>query len=759
MTLRPSTLRHSTRILLRGAACLVLHAAWVPSAVLAQAPAATIHRDAWGVPHVFSDTDAGAVFGMAWALAEDDWPLIEENYLQALGRRAELTGSAAVPGDWMARALRIVPLSIAEYETAAPHMRSLLDAFAAGMNRWLERRPPDQVRVLRRIEPWYPLALIRFKYYQNEFLGYAGLRSEWVEPVIRRSEVGSAGPSLEADAESATLPGGRAGAAPVRATAASAAPHAFSIDAQFDEWGLRPRGSNQWAVARSRTADGSTLLLINPHQSFVGVQRYAEIHLDSREGLQFSGLTVFGFLLPYMGNNERLGWAYTDNYADHSDLYGIAFDDPANPLRYRYGDGHRMAESWTDSIRVRTEDGMQRRTFRFWRTHHGPIVGIASDGRPLSVKLARMTEGRWFDQWHDMIRARTLEQWKQAVAPLHVAYMNTMYGDADGNIGYIYNSAVPRRQPGVDPSGILDGSDPATEWQGFHSLDELPQVWNPDSGWLLNTNSTPFTATTGLAWSRDDFPAYMVGAETDNARAVSSRRVLTSFDDATFDEFAQRVWDTRLSEADVMVPALLEEWQAMPASADRAALAPVIERLRSWNRIADTASVETTWFVLAAEHRALARSSGRQGSHARVQGLADALRALRSEWGTIEVAWGRLNRHQRPLPGAPVALDTARASLPVGATSGGLGSIFSYESAPFGAAGPRIGRGGNSFVKVIAFGPQLRAASILNYGQSGDPASAHFFDQAALYARRQFKPAWFSRADVEANAVRSYDVR
>jgi acyl-homoserine lactone acylase PvdQ len=726
----------------------------LPQAVHAQAPAATIHRDAWGVPHVFSDTDAGAVFGMAWALAEDDWPLIEENYLQALGRRAELSGQDAIAGDWMARALRIVPLSITEYETASPRMRILLDAFANGMNRWLANRPTADVRVLERIEPWYPLALIRFKYYQNEFLGYAGLRGAWVGPIIARSAGVGQGPGVDPARGSAD-----ARADDDVAWLRSPAQYAFSIEAQFDHYGRRPQGSNQWALAPSRTADGSTLLLINPHQSFVGVQRYAEIHLDSREGLRFSGLTVFGFLLPYMGNNDRLGWAYTDNYADHSDLYGLTFDDAANPLHYRYDGGYRAAESWTDSLLVRTDNGMRSRTFRFWSAHHGPIVGMAEDGRALAVKLARMDEGRWFDQWDGMIRARTLDEWKAAVAPLHVAYMNTMYADADGNIGYIYNSAVPRRRPGIDPSGILDGSDPATEWQGFHTLDELPQVWNPDTGWLLNTNSTPFTATTGLSWSRDDFPAYMVGTETDNARAVSSRRVLTSLSSATFENFAARVWDTRLSEVDVMLPALLTEWEAMPAAPDKHALAGAIDRLRNWDRTADAASVETTWFVLSNERRILAQRARAQQAHPRVEGLRDALRLLQEEWNTTEVPWGRLNRHQRPLPGATVALDTARASLPVGGASGGLGSVFSYESAPFGSPGLRIGRGGNSFVKVISFGPAVRAASILNYGQSGDPASSHFFDQAALYVRRQFKPAWFTRADVEENAERSYTVR
>jgi acyl-homoserine-lactone acylase len=718
--------------------CAILHT----GNASAQAPSATIHRDAWGTPHVFSDTDAGAMFGMAWALAEDDWPLIEENYLRALGRSAELSGEQALMGDWMARALQITSLSINEYRSATPRMRTLLDAYAAGMNRWLSQRPRSQIRVLERIEPWYPLALIRFKYYQNEFLGYAGLRNNWVPPMVARSAAAVAGPAISTGAEPAQT-------APVLD---------FTFEAQFDEWGLRPRGSNQWAVAPSRTAAGRALLLINPHQSFVGVQRYAEIHIDSREGLRFSGLTVFGFLLPYMGNNDRLGWAYTDNYADHSDLYAQRFDDTANPLRYRYGAGYRDAETWTDSIRVRTASGMTTRRYRFWSTHHGPLVGIGDDGRPLAVKLARMPEGRWFDQWDAMIRARNLTEWKAAYGMLNVAYMNTMYADADGNIGYVYGSAVPKRRAGINPNGILDGSDPNTEWQGFHAFEELPQVWNPPTGWLLNTNSSPFTATTGLTMTRASFPAYMVGTETDNARAVSSRRLLSSLRNVTFEQFASAALDSRLSEADALIPALLDEFGALPASAEKQALTPAVDRLRAWNRTADTASIETTWFVLASERRILAQRAGEQRARPHTQALSEALRLLEQTWRTPEVPWGRLNRHQRPLPGAPQALDTTRNSLAVGGAPGGLGSIFTFETQPGGAA-PRLGRGGNSFVKVIEFGPAVRAGSILNYGQSGDPASAHFFDQAALYARRQFKPAWFSRAEVESNSVRNYTVR
>ena len=711
-------------------------------AARAPRPTATIYRDAWGAPHVFSETDQGAVYGMAWALAEDDWALMEENYLHALGRHAELAGETSVADDWMGRALELAPLSIQEYKQASPRIRGLLDAYAAGLNAWLAAQPATRKRVLHSIEPWYPLALIRYKYYQNEYLGYAGLRSGWAKRLMENG-----------------LPAGKR----VGALETPADPEELRYyEAQFDELGFRPRGSNEWAVAPSRTAAGHALLLINPHQSFVGVQRYAEIHLDSREGLRFSGLTVFGFLLPYMGHNQHLGWAYTDNDADHSDLYAEVFDDPAQPLHYKYDAGYRTAETWTDSIRVRVGDALQTRAFRFYKTHHGPLVGIDNDGRPVAAKLARMQEGGWFAQWDEMIRARTLPEWKKAMARLNVAYMNTMYADAAGNIGYVYASAVPRRRPGVDPRGILDGTTSNTEWQGFHSFDELPQVFNPASGWLLNTNSTPFTATTGLPYKREDFPAYMIGSESDNARARSSRRVLENLRAVTFDDFAIKVLDTRLSMADSALTLLSAEWttaRAQPGMVGKtniavADLEPVIQRLKTWDRVARAESVETMWFIIMFEQHGRIRATTPQLTVA----LAQALELLQKQYGTIEVPWGTINRHQRPLPGAPTTvLDTARPSLAVDGSHSAVGSVFTFATRP-GAVTPRLGVAGNSFVKVVEFGPEIRARSILNYGQSGDPASPHFFDQARLYARKQFKPAWFTREDVIANAKRSYTV-
>jgi len=714
---------------------------------------ATIYRDTYGVPHVFGPTDEAVAFGAAWVQAEEDWPMVARNFLRASGRGTELLGADALADDYVARALAIPRLSQEEYAASTPRMKALLDAYAAGFNAYLDAHP-DERGLLERVEPWHTLALIRFKYHQLEFLGYGGFRGAHIERLLDDG-----------------WPGGGGAITPVSADEDF---HGRSL-MRFAETlrgplGDIPLGSNEWALGPSRTANGTTMLLVNPHQSFFGVERYLEIHLHGPE-LVFSGLTRFGFLLPYMGNNPRLGWTYTDNYADISDLYVERFDDPSRPLAYRYGDGTRTAETWTETVSVKADGGTEERTLTFWKTHHGPIVGLDAEGRPLAARIAQLEEGGWFAQLDAMIRARSLAEFREAVARLSIAYMNLMYADADGNIWYLYGSAVPRRDPSIDWGSPVDGSDPRTEWGDYHPLEDLPQVLNPSSGWLLNTNSSPFVATDEVGFARQDFPPYMIGEEENNWRARSSRRVLESLERATFDDFARAALDTRLSLADSLVPELVRQWETLPSrelrmiplglepgSPRRAEVAEVIERLLDWDRRATIGSVETTWFVLATErHYMRGRGNPAANDLAYLKALADVLADLEAEWGRIEVPWGEVNRLQRPPSQDPDDFSAELPSVPVAGAPSAAGSVFVFHTAPPGSAGVRYGRHGNSFVKVIEFGPPaVRGRSLLVFGQSGDPDSPHFFDQAELYSAGEFKPAWFTRAEVEANAERSY---
>lgn len=699
----------------------------------------TIHRDTWGVPHIYGPTDASVVFGAAYAQAEDNWWQVEDNFVRAIGRGAELYGEDALLDDYLARGLEISHRSILEYERAPERMRRLYDAYAAGFNYFLDTHPEVERRVLDRVQPWHTLALIRFKYHHNEYLGYAGLRQGQSQRVLEKARVGAA----QRD--------DRDGLGQAQVLSPSLA---WPVDFLSPN-GDRALGSNEWAVAGSRTASGYPMLLINPHVSFFGLSTYTEVHLQSDEGLSFSGLTRFGFMLPYMGNNAYLGWAYTDNYGDHGDLYLEEFD--ADGDAYRYGDGWRELTSWTDTISVRTESGLESRNYHFTKTHHGPILGVTEDGRPLAVRLAKLDEGGWFEQWYGMMRAHSLQEWRASMALLNVPYMNSMYADRDGNILYIYNHAIPRRSLAYEWSQPVDGTDPGTEWKGYHSLDELPQFLNPATGYLQNTNSSPFVVTDGIEVGPEDFPAYMVGGETDNRRSQRSRRVLRELHDLTLESFARAVLDTRLIAADEWLDDLFAAYEEFdrdnPARA--ASLAGPIAALRNWDRQAAKALVSTTLFVLWTE---VVNPDRVKQTDQWIEALTQVVEDLKSDWGTWEVPWGEVNRIQRPDAAGRLPFDDALPSQPVAGAPGWLGSVFTFHARRAEGGKRRYGRHGNSFVKVVEFAPEVRARSIFVFGQSGDPASPHYFDQADLYSAKQFKPAWFSRDEVEAQAERTYDL-
>ncbi|MEA2562447.1 MAG: acyl-homoserine-lactone acylase [Acidobacteriota bacterium] len=687
-------------------ALFLLLLTFVVTPALVTAQSATIYRDTWGVPHIYGPTDASVAFGMAYAQAEDNFAHLQDNFLRALGRAAEVHGEEALQDDQLARALEIPRLAREEYERSTPRMRAIYDAYAAGLERYVANtaKNPQAPRILERFEPWYPLALMRLKYHQLEFLGYAGLD-------FHNLKVAVPDPSE------------------------------------------KPQGSNSWAAAPAKSASGHPLLLINPHVGFFGVGQYYEAHLHSDEGWDFSGVGRYGLPFPYMGHNEALGWAHTDNYPDHGDLYVETFDDPSNPLAYRYGTGHKTATQWTEEIRVK---GGETRRFTFRKTHHGPIL-TEHDGKPVAVKLDKIEEGGWLDQWYEMSRARSLAEFKQALRRVAIPYMNITYADRDGNILYVYNGTVPRRSTKFDWSKPVDGSDPETEWQGFHPFEDLPQVLNPPSGFVQSCNSSPFATTTAGNPDPAGFPKYMIGTETDNGRARVSKRILSGQEKFTFEEWTHAATDTRVLEAEAQIPQIVAEWERLEGER-KEALAPLISELKAWDRVSRTDSVAMTlfadWFGRWRDRPV--SSEAEQPFGTRVTMLEEVRADLERGWGTWRVAWGEVNRLQRTSWTGGEPFSDEHPSLAVPGGPGWLGIVFNFYNRPVPFSKRRYGVTGNSYVSVVEFAPRVKARSIVYFGQSGDPKSPHYFDQAPLYARGEFKPAWFTLEEIKANLERSY---
>jgi acyl-homoserine lactone acylase PvdQ len=702
------------------AAPVVLHAAGPAE----MAASVTIYRDDYGVPHVYGPTDAACAFGYMYAQAEDNFWQIEDSYIRSLGRASEVYGAKTVADDELVRALEIPRLAQEEYEHLPARTKEILHAGSEGLNYFLARNPQVKPRLLTRFEPWYGLAFNRYALYFQFIYRRSGLGPEDIKSVTEQD--GAKGEDKKTSAK---------------------------LEArERDAWMLaaESQGSNMWAVTPARSADGHALLFINPHQPFFGAGQWYEGHVHSDEGWDMTGASFFGSPLPTIGHNEFLGWSHTVNAPDIVDVWEEAFDKPGDPLAYRYDGEYRRATEWSDTLKVKTASGMAEHKVTFRKTHHGPIVA-RRDGKWLSVKMARFEEGGQLDEWYNMTRARNLDEFKKAMSATAVPMFNAVYADREGNIFYVYNGAVPRRSPKFDWSKPVDGSTSGTEWHGYHAFNELPQVTNPKSGFVQNCNSTPFLTTLGDNPDPGQFPKYMVG-EGDTARARISRRILWNQDKFTFDEWAKAGFNTYVIQAETELGDLSKAWDKSPSAKAASAYA----ELMNWDHVSRTNSVPMTLFTLWHEKQygtAVIRAGKKEDP---VRSLEQVLSDLEGAFGTWRVAWGDLNRLERRQSGGEEPFRDDVKSLPVAGAPGDVGIVFNFYARPEKDQKRRYGVAGHSFISVVDFGAEIQARSILVFGENSDPASPHYFDQSELYARQEFKPAYFSLADIKAHAERTY---
>lgn len=702
------------------------------------AASVTIYRDNWGVPHVYGPTDASVIFGFIYAQAEDNFWQIEDGYIQALGRASEVYGEQSLNADLTNRALEIVRVSQAEYPKLSKQMKEICQATADGLNYYLEKNPQVKPRLITKFEPWYLLAFGRFAQYQLFIYRQSG---------VRDTEIRSAVQEVKAN--------GLTGYLPMSSDVA--------IDDKAEEaWSADQVGSNMWAITPAKSASGHAMLFINPHQPFFGPGQWIEGHVHSDSGWNMAGATFPGSPFPSLGHNDNFGWSHTVNEPDIVDFWIEKFDDPKNPLNYKYGNGYRAATEWTDTVKIKTDKGVQSRAFKYRKTHHGPVVAVR-DGNPLTVRMAKFESYGVIEQRYLMGKARNFKEFRAAMARADVPMFNTMYADREGAIWYLYNGAVPRRDQKFDWLKPVDGSDPGAEWQGYHSIDDLPQLFNPPSGWTQNCNATPFLATEEGKGNPDasKFPKYMVG-EKDNARSRISRRLLGEKAKFSFDDWARAAFDTRVIEAETQIPPLVAEWEKLK-SADTARAektAEAVAALKSWNGVSAIDSVPMTvftlWFHTSLQPQAQAMT--RDNPYPKIAVLEYVLNDIAKSWGTWKAPWGEINRIQRVhTSGYQEPFSDDRPSLPVAGGPGNpIGIVFNFYSPVARGQKRRYGVAGHSFVSVVEFGPKPRALSLLQFGQSADPRSKHYFDQAALYSKQQFKPAWFTLDEIKANLERAY---
>jgi acyl-homoserine lactone acylase PvdQ len=661
---------------------------------------------------VYGQTDADAVFGVIYAQAEDDFNRVETNYLTSLGRLAEAEGERAIYNDLRYRLINDPDDLKAKYEAADPWLKKLMQAWADGLNYYLATHPSVKPRAITHFEPWMPLSF----------------------------SDGSIGPDIERVnlAELAAFyPGGPA---PSRRDEPAAGDY------------VEPTGSNGVAISPKIEKNHHALLLINPHTSFFFRE---EAQMTSGEGLNAYGAITWGQFFVYQGFNERTGWMHTSSGVDNIDEYAETIVKKGDAIYYKYGNEERPVKTRTVMLSYKTPNGMAQKSFTLYFTHHGPIVREA-DGKWIAVRLMQEPV-KAITQSFTRTKARTYKAFVDTMQLHTNSSNNTIYADADGNIAYFHSNFIPKRDPKFDWTKPVDGSNPATEWNGVLSVDDTPHLFNPANGWLYNSNNWPWSAAgPDNSPKRSDFPVYVERGTEESPRGEHALRVLPSRTDYTVDTLIDAAYDSYLPWFADHLPALLKAWDDEPAGSPlKTKLADQIAALRHWDYRWSTSSVPTALAVYWGE--AIGNRINRGTPQDLLNALASASDRLTQDFGTWQTAWGDINRFQRLDDSIATHVDDAKPSIPVGFTSSRWGSLASFGARRYPNTKKMYGSSGNSFVAVIEFGDQVHARAVTAGGVSGDPASRHFNDQASRYATGDLREVYFYRADVDKHAERTYN--
>jgi len=689
-----------------------------------QARNVTIIRDDWGIAHIHGKTDADAVFGMVYAQAEDDFNRVETNYLVSLGRLSEAEGEKEIYRDLRQRLFINDADLRAQYGSSPMWLRALMDGWASGLNYYLATHPTVKPRVITRFEPWMALSFSE---------GSIGGDIERVDLAQLEAFYGN---------KSKTL------------TIA----HDLSPP---DE----PTGSNGIAIAPSNTAGGHALLLINPHTSFFF---RSELQVSSDEGLDAYGAVTWGQFFIYQGFNEGAGWMHTSSSVDNIDEYLESVVKKGDGFAYKYGAEERPVIARTIIVPYKTPAGLATKSFTVYRTHHGPVVREA-DGKWVTIRLMQEPV-KALTQSYLRTKARNYAAFR-TMMELHAnSSNNTVFADSEGNIAYFHSNFVPKRDPKFDWTKPVDGSIPATEWGDVYGIEESPHLLNPSNGWIQNTNNWPFSAAGANSPRQKDYPAYM-DSGSENPRGVHAIRILDGRKGFTLESLIAGAYDSFLTEFAIQVPLLLKAYDQTPASSPyKKELAEQISELRDWDYRWSLNSVPTSLAVFWGEDlwQRVTPDAQKAGTSVyeymrvkatagqRLESLAAASAKLTADFGTWKTPWGEINRFQRLTDDIAPSFNDAGPSIPVSFTSARWGSLASFGARAYPNTRKWYGSAGNSFVTVVEFGTTVRARAVTAGGESGDPASPHFNDQAARYATGDLREVYFYPAQLEGHIERRY---
>ena len=663
-----------------------------------------IIRDEWGVPHIFGKTDADASFGFGYAHAEDDWKHIQESLMGARGMTSQYKGKTSAPQDYLFDLFKVREAVEAKYLTdLKPETRAVVKAYVDALNLYAIENPKKVAPAILPITEHDVVA------------GYT-----WMTPFFYR---------LDGKLEELFTDENKPAVSPWQQQSSLNLPEAV-------------RGSNGFAIAPSRSADGHTRLIVNSHQPMKGLYAWYEAHMVSEEGLNLAGASFPGTPILAQGVTPNLGWTHTVNQPDLVDVYALDVNNEKKPTQYKLDGEWRDFEITKSRFRVKLFGPFSLPITRdvLW-SEHGPVLETPSGF--YAIRFAGLGEVRAVQQWYDMGKATNMAEWREALKQNGVLSFNITYADKEGNIGEIYNARMPKRIEGPDWSKALPGDQSKLIWTEYRDIAELPQIWNPDCGWLFSANATPFKITDAACNNKRENFSETMGLEP--RMTNRARRALELFEpdaEITEEELLDYRADTKYHPESLLMQLVVE---LVTTASDDPLVKEAQEVLRNWD--GDTAqNSRGAALAVITGTRALGYEYIKPEADP-MEMLKKTAEELKEKFGRLDPEWGKVNRIQHgdvnlPLDGGPDVLRAIYADRD-GVVKEGFMNAFA----------------GDTHIMYADWSPQgeLTLQSIHQYGAATmDENSPHYDDQAPLFARGEYKRMPMTLEQVLPTATRDY---
>lgn len=662
-----------------------------------------IIRDQWGVPHIQAPTDAEASYGLAWAQCEDDFVTIQEQMMAVKGLLGEYKGKDGIVIDFAIKFMGLREYVDENYHVMKEETKAIISAYVAALNAYGATHKSEVLD-----NDIFPLSD------QDMMVGY----------LLGMMELTGASRDLQSIMEN-------------------------KLDIPVSNL---PTGSNAIAISSKRTREGQTFLAINSHQPLEGWYSWYEAHLVSDEGLNILGGTFPGGATIFHGVNQHLGWAHTVNHADFSDVYQLEMN-PDDPLQYRFDD------QWLT---------LKERAYWSWLKIAGPLkIPIRKKVYESVYGPAFETEQGFFswsfsvlhaikavDQWHAMNRARNFSEFQDALRIQGIPSTNTIYADDQDNIYYLSNGIIPQRSKNYNWRGTLPGNTSETQWEDdFIPFDSLPQLLNPPSGYLYNTNNTPFSCT-DPAYNIKETPLNLqMGFQRtgkENNRSARLLELLVAEDTLSYADFKRIKYDLKYPDSlrHVFIPNLELMLDLDPSKQD--SIQEAVRLLNNWDRSTDVANEVAPLFIAA--YKSLQSSLREQNRYKEgcvisvkdcASAIAIAQDSLMTNYGKLKVPLGETQR-----------LIREDLSLPL---AGGPDVLAAMYASPY-SKGIQKGIVGESYISLVRFdkeaGPIIE--TVHAYGASTRKGNKHSTDQMELFVHQQLKSMTLDMDKVMKDAVSIY---